>query len=297
MYSDELVKRTDIEKLKSWIQLKLGGYKVAIKDIHAGNLFFRGVRWTDRPKTIDQLSNPPADKTSSGRCNREGQSKFYASCGAPPVFYEIHAKQGNRVALSQWKLTEPLWMHNLGYHHAALRRIGTHVLAERSALTDPIPNESKENKKLRRALSLAFTKDIPAGKEHLYRQSIAINELLFDKAEPLKPTPGGPKYDRPSGTVYPAMRLRGDADNIVLSPEFVVSSLRLVNVRYVLIEAADEAKLSYTFLTTDFADTFLGDEIIWKEQREPEPARRSHFALEDGRWVLRHDNGQIYDVH
>ena len=38
---------------------------------------------------------------------------FYCCVGAFPVFFEIHAKEGDLVALSEWSFTEPLWMHNL----------------------------------------------------------------------------------------------------------------------------------------------------------------------------------------
>jgi hypothetical protein len=128
---------------------------------------------------------------------------FYCSVAAPAVFYELRAKQGDRIALSQWEIAERVWMHNLGYHEAALAKLGAPDLPTRASAYDLIPNETRKNAKLRRLLSLAFTEDIPVGREYRYKQSIAINELLFDKAEPIPLRPGGPKSPRVAGTVYP----------------------------------------------------------------------------------------------
>jgi hypothetical protein len=146
-------------------------------------------------------------------------------------------------------------------------------------------------------LSLAFTEEIPIGREYRYKQSIAINELLFDKAAPIPLRPGGPKSLRVAGTVYPAMQMRGAADNAVIWPEFVERSLRIQSVRCVLVEQADEANLFYTFLTIAFASAFSGRDILWQSTLAPEPQLRSQITLEDNEWVLRDGLGNVYDRH
>jgi hypothetical protein len=188
-------------------------------------------------------------------------------------------------------------MHNLGYHQDALRRIGAPDVALRPRFINPIPNEPKKNFRLRHQLSLAFTEDIREGQEHRYKQSIAINELLFDGASPLPEYPDGPKSSRAAGTVYPAIRMRGSADNVAIWPEFVDCSLRIKSVRYVLVEAADEATSSYTFLTLAMSTAFCGRDIVWRDTLLPENERRSHIALEGGNWVLRDGFNRIYDLH
>jgi len=70
---------------------------------------------------------------------------FYGSCGAPPVFFEIHANAGQYIALSKWKVSELMWMHNLGFHIDALRRLGGAHVPLRVALSSLIPGESREN--------------------------------------------------------------------------------------------------------------------------------------------------------
>jgi hypothetical protein len=225
LVSDSQIRDKDIDTLKRFIRYKLGGYRVAINEIPAGHQFFRGVLCEDRPSTIDRISYPPVERvTRLGRVNRPGTPMFYCSVAAAPVFYELRAKKGDLVALSRWEVVEPLWMHHLGYHQDALRRMGVADLTMRSRLTNPIPNETKENARLRRQLSLAFTEDIPDGKEYRYKQSIAINELLFDGASPLPAPPDGPQSRRVASTAYPAMQMKGAADNAAIWPEFVDTS-------------------------------------------------------------------------
>jgi hypothetical protein len=299
IFSDDRLRLKNIDSLKRYLRSKLGGYKVALADITTTeNLLYRGVRWQQPPSKIDDISYPRADRvTKLGRINRIGKPVFYCSLAAHGVFYELKARKGDLIAVSEWEVAERLWMHNLGYHQDALRRMGAPDAAMRPRFTNPIPNESKKNFKLRCQLSLAFTEDIRDNQEYRYKQSIAINELLFDGASPLPTYPDGPKFSRAAGTVYPAVRMRGSADNIAMWPEFVDGSLRIKSVRYILIEAADEATSSYTLLTLAMSTTFYGRDIVWPDTHPPENKRRSHIALEGDNWVIRDGFNRIYDVH
>ena len=178
LFSDIELRNKSIDALKRRLRSKLAGYHVAFKDTKVGNLFYRGVLLLDRPSEIDQLSYPPPDRARFNRANRAGHPMFYCSVAAPAVFYELRAKQGDRIALSQWEVAEPMWMHNLGYHEAALAKLGAPDIPTRVSTYDLIPNETRKNAKLRRLLSLAFTEDIPVGREHRYKQSIAIRASL-----------------------------------------------------------------------------------------------------------------------
>jgi hypothetical protein len=295
----EQIKRRDIDTLKGQLRAKLGGYRVAIKYITTDNVLFRGVVCNERPDTIDRISYPPPDMVAMlGRLNRVGQPVFYASRGAPAVYYEIHAKEGDRLAVSTWKLIEPLWMHNLGFHEQSLRRMGTPIAGPRKTFANPIPNESASNARLRRALSEAFTEDVPVGEEYRYKLPLAINELLFEGAAPLRTdVPNGPRSDKAAGTVYPAMRMRGAADNVAIRPEFVDRCLRIKFVSYVLVEAADANRLSYTVSSLAQSDTFQGKDIIWREGLTDERQRRGHITFENNQWVLRDGLNEIYEIH
>jgi hypothetical protein len=298
IFSDDQLREKDIDTLKRYLRYKLGGYRVALADITTVNVLYRGVAWPHRPSKIDHVSYPPADRvTKLGRVNRIGKPVFYGSVAGPGVFYELRARPGDLIALSEWEVAEPLWMHNLGYHQDALSRIGAPDVAMRQRFLNPIPNEAKTNEKLRRQLSLAFTEDIRDGQEYRYKQSIAIHELLFDGASPLPVYPDGPKSSRAAGTVYPALRMRGSADNVAIWPEFVDTSLRIKSVRYVLVEAAEEVTSSYTFLVLAMSTKFDGREIVWQETALPENRRRSHIAMERDHWVLRDGFNNTYHLY
>jgi hypothetical protein len=182
MFTDDQLQRKDIETLRRWLLRKLGGYVIGVKDMPAGQRLYRAVRCPHRPERISRISYPPAAVAPVGRLNRSCQPKFYCSAGGPPVFYELHAQQGELFVFSEWETTEPLWMHNLGFHPRALMRIGAEsgTIDMRHLVAQAIPDETKVNEKLRYRISTAFTADVPKGKEYRYKQTIAINESLSD---------------------------------------------------------------------------------------------------------------------
>jgi hypothetical protein len=293
------IRRKDIDTLKRQLRAKLGGY---VKDIHFStpkNRFYRGVVCQHRPDTVDRISYPPAALIKRmGRLNRLGQSIFYASCSAPAVYYEIHARPGDRVAVSTWELIEPVYLHNLGFHPGSLKRMGGSLEGPRHKLANPIPNETAFNARLRRQLSDAFAEDVPEGEEWRYKLPIAINELLFDGAGPL-PTSysNGPCFAKAVGTVYPALRMRGAADNVAIWPEYVSRFLRLKFVNYVVVEAANMPTLSFTVSSLAQADEFRGNEIAWRGGIADERSKRGHISFEHEHWILRDGFDEIYDSH
>ncbi|WP_315765790.1 MULTISPECIES: hypothetical protein [unclassified Bradyrhizobium] len=291
-----------IDAMKAYLRRRIGGYTVAIKPMQTTNRIFRGVFCDELPNSVDRISYPPPELVRRpGRANREHCSMFYGCVGAFPIFLEIHAKQGDLVALSEWTVGEPLWMHNLGYHPDALERLGLPMPnqgSQRAPLITPIASETNYNRRIRRRMSLAFTADVPAGEEYRYKETIAINELLYDRASPI--TTGGDnglRSERVAGTVYPTVKLRGLADNVVLWPNFVDRYLKIKSVRFLRVEAADELTLSYSFLTIGYSERFSGKAIIWQEALAPEPERRTHVNFENGQWVFRDGSNKIYDVH
>jgi hypothetical protein len=51
LLSDIQIRDRDIDTLKRFIRHRLGGYMVAINDVPAGHLVYRGVRCPERPVT------------------------------------------------------------------------------------------------------------------------------------------------------------------------------------------------------------------------------------------------------
>ena len=295
----EEVFRKDIDMLKRQIRSRLDGFRKRYSVWQNREFFYRGVVCDFLPKTISRIKQPPPSLvTKQGRLNRVAQSMFYASCGAPAVYYEIHSKVGNHIVVSTWELREPAFLHNLGFHPKSMRRIGGDRPGRVESFADPVPNETKRNAKLREQLSEAFTEDVSKDQEWRYKLPIAINEVLFDNAGPL-PTDvvDGPRLDRVIGTVYPAMRMKGVADNVAIWPEYVERFLKLNHVHYVLVEKADPDKMSYSVLSVAQSSEFDGDKIIWRPGIEDERLKRGHISFEDGKWISRNGLGEIFEVH
>jgi hypothetical protein len=297
-FTQEQLETRTIDSLKEYLRRRIGVYTVAIKDSPTTNRFFRGRICNDRPRTIGDVSYPkPEHVKKLGRANRTGKPMFYCCAGAFPVFFELHAKPGDLIALSEWVLTEPLWVHNLGYHPGSLDKMSAVIPDQRLPLLRPIPHETNRNSRLRRLMSLAFTKDVPEGQEYRYKETVAINELLFDRASPLPARENGPRCTRVAGTVYPTVQMRGLADNIAIWPEFVDRFLQLKSVRYILVEVADHERLAYKFLTLGFSDKILGNAIVWREDLPAAAMRQCEVRFEQGQWVFRNGADQIYDIH
>jgi hypothetical protein len=107
----------------------------------------------------------------------------------------------------------------------------------------------------------------------------------------------GPRSARVAGTVYPTVKLKGLADNVVIWPDFVDRYLKIKSVRFIRLEAVDSQKLAYSFLTVGYSETFSDKSIIWDTELVPEAQRRTHVAFERGEWIFRDGSNRIYDVH
>ena len=288
----------DVDKIKCRIKDCIAGYKREVKSIEPNQDLFRGVLLKDgegRPNEISRISYPPGEFVKKDqRLNRAGQSMFYCSTASAAAFYECQAKQGDFFVLSSWEVKESLWMVNLGYHKTVLKNPGTqdHNINSRNLLTNPkIQSEPKKNKKIRHKLSKAFTIDVPEGKEYIYKQTIAIKEIYLDDSE-IPPQSGGPKINKVAGIVYPAMKLRGDADNVVLLPD-IVDSLKIKSAWYIKIEEADKEKSCYKYLIEGRANSFVNGQIEWEENAD-KGAVRASISLENGRLVYKDGYDRIY---
>ncbi len=298
MFSEDDVKKYDIETIKKWLRERVDRAVVPIKYIKSGCILYRGVPCQEgRPDCIERISYPPSKLiTTLQRANRIGQPRFYCSVASPAPFYEIHAKQGDLVALSIWEVMEPLWLHNLGFHPEMLRQLGAQErsIIGRKDLINAIPSESEANNKIRGDFSRIFAQDVPTGEEYWYKQTIAINEFLDEFEVQFSDGPGGSAKKEIAGTAYPSLKMRGDADNVVLLPKFVHSSLRLNSVQYVRVEEANDARSAYRFLTIGISESFSGNNINWFEKLGSESDRRCSVAIEDGHWVTRRGDGSIF---
>lgn len=283
-FNEEQLRRMTVDAMKAHIRRRIGGYTVAIGSVPTKNRLYRGRVCLERPGTIAEISYPkPEIVKRPGRANRVGKSMFYCSLGAFPVLSELRVKIGDLVTLSEWGLTEPLWMHSLGYHPEALAAMRAPISAQRARMVNPIPNETRRNDRLRAKMSAAFTREVIEGEEYRYSETIAISELLLDGAGQI-PTagPGAPRRERTAGVVYPSIQMRALADNVAILPEFADSSLQVRRMHYIRVEAADHRAHSYAFLLLAVSTDFRGNKIAWLEEPGPEAERLRRVSSSDG---------------
>ena len=150
---------------------------------------------------------------------------FYASCAGPGV-YEMRAQPGWRVAFSTWRVTELLWMHDLGFHPDVLHHLGASAVGTRPWMVEPIPNETARNRRLRKQVAQAFAVDVHASTKHLYKQSVALAEFWIDLAEASPAYPDGPKIPMPPVSYIPRCKC---VATLTMSPFYRASCIRACN--------------------------------------------------------------------
>jgi hypothetical protein len=122
-----------VDAMKAYIRRRIGGYTGAIGSVRTTNRLYRGRVCMERPCSTADISYPkPEFVKKPGRANRPGTSMFYCYIGDFPVLLELRVKSGDSVALSEWGLTEPLWMHSLGYHPDTLAAMSADSRSARS---------------------------------------------------------------------------------------------------------------------------------------------------------------------
>ncbi len=280
------LKTADIDDLIHSLNICFRGYKKEIPIIRKGMKLYRGVKWDDKPQKLCKLTYPPKDGINKyHRAGRPGQPIFYCSSSWQAPFYEKGVKSGDRLALSTWITTAPLIVNHAGYDAEVLKDLGSSRDSTSLGNADDQEEYSQVNIVLDRFLSKEFARNVPEGQEYLYKLSIAIAESHF-------------KSDKFDGLLYPALAMRGNADNLALKPRFVDRHMKPQKVEYVHVdEVADN--LQYKVRVLDFANSFTKDgHIEWKGRHPQWVVRQGEslrVSVENERWVARNTQGDIVE--
>ena len=201
------IKKLSIDEIRELIRPLMKGVSVQAPIIHAGNFLYRarkidGLFNKNRKILLEELKNPPPDKATLGRVNRDGQSVFYCSGSKEPVFFELpNLSNGDEIILSFWKTTEDMIVNNLGYTDFIFSQMGAKRVAPswsvkkfddtRQSITlneNSIPTETKEmilshddNRILRKLISKEFMRQVSDLERHYYKITTAIAELHMGK--------------------------------------------------------------------------------------------------------------------
>ncbi len=212
-----------------------------------GTKLYRGTNHhVSVPNRIEDIWYPPASVIQRyGRANRPGSSMFYCCSDPACAFLEIGAIPGQYAVLATWVNDAKMILHEVGYSAEVLRRASaSRPLPDRHAkfVAKNLSNEARE---VREFLSLAFTDPT----DNQYRVTAAIAEMLL-------------AGNALSGIMYPAVAKNANVDNLALVPDFVRTSLKLVEANVVLVDEVTGEGISGTVVAR--LKTVRDGNLVWE---------------------------------
>ena len=277
------LRMTEIESLKANLAPILHHYVHPSPLLQPGERVFRAVPWPTRPSHKLDLGYPPANKVGYGRCNRPGEPVFYGSVDSTAAIQELATVDGQRLAVSMWRVTKPTLVASLGYSERAFTKLGStrwpQVWWRRNLLNDPEPPaaHTRENKLIDRFLANEFTRKISNDEKWGYKLSIAIAETYLKGApisdgehaaiSGLTDTNHTVVGVEVGGLVYPSIATNANDDNVALKCSVADTCLEFVWTHYVEVQHPNNKHDEYSPKGLDFADRLSpSGEIQWLGQ-------------------------------
>jgi hypothetical protein len=257
------IKSVEIDSIKELLKPILKGFVVNTPKFKPGLTLYRGRYFETKPTNVCDLTYPPKEYIKSNqRVNRAGHPVFYCSTDREVLFFELtDVKPKDKIVVSKWETTEELLVNNVGYTRTCFSNLKSNRESQTWGEIKKEINIPETNDLVNEFLSQEFTKIVPAGKEDLYKISIAIAEKLFSD-------------DRFDGLLYPTISMKANADNLALKPRYIdEKKIAIKMVEYIQIDTKEDFKYKITVL--DFANSFKEDGTIeWK-------GRLPHWVLRE----------------
>lgn len=225
---------------------------------------FRGVKWGEKPNTIDMISYPPKSFAKINRASQEGKQLFYSSTSKNITLYEMYLKVGDRIVISEWRPTIALIFPLIGYSDENLKRMASERILDfgkMNYVNEKFAIKSELHFELVNYLSETFCQPIRVGESEKYKLTIAISRLFYrDQYRDSQKDDG-----RFSGLVYPSIKGSGNHDNFAVNVGLIDSGLIEPNrVEFIEILEYDSKLSRYKYRILDFADSFTNYQINWK---------------------------------
>lgn len=251
------IQQLSIDEIRELIRPLMKGVSVQAPIIHTGNFLYRarkidGLFNTNRKILLEELKNPPPDKATLGRVNRDGQSVFYCSGSKEPVFFELpNLSNGDEIILSFWKTTEDMIVNNLGYTDLIFTQLGAKRVAPSWSVKkidetkqnitlneNSIPAETREmilshddNRILRELMSKEFMRQVSDSERQYYKITTALAELHLGEIK------NHPKQF--AGIIYPSLKMSANGDNFALNPDYVDRHVEFKKATHIKITKRD----------------------------------------------------------
>jgi hypothetical protein len=211
------LKTVGVDMLREELRPLLRGYALSTPILAPPQRLYRGVTRQDKPQKVAEIGYPPAHKIRRfGRVNRPRQSRFYCSIGSPVTFFELGVKSGDYVALSQWKLREPLLVNNAGFSPSTFARLNSNRSdTPKWQIDEPVENTAAAQL-VHEFFCEEFCQIVEDDADHKYKVSVAISELLLGPLAGDLSNIASVPNKRFAGIVYPSMAVKWNSDNLVL---------------------------------------------------------------------------------
>lgn len=271
----DLTKDFDEAEVQQWLG-SFVGHQVRVYRLQPGTKLFRG-QICDKPENIRRLGYPPPAVARINRANKPGRPMLYCCAAREAPFFELQPSAGHTVVLAHWTTTAPMTVNHAGYTHSTFAKLGS----SRSGL--PKYRQSKMDAEVAETFAELFTrKTPPESEQYLYKFTSTIAEYLLEG-------------DLLDGLLYPAVAMRGNADNLALKPRYADQHLKFEKAEVVRVDTLGDFSYKVTVLDTAKA---LGDsgEILWRGRADGWELKNTLIiTAEHDKWVARDMAGNIVE--
>ena len=281
------IQKVSENSIKNIIADMIKGYKIQTPQYLEPLTIYRG-RICEKPKKVSELSYPPSKFVEQyGRGNCIGQSIFYGATHSSVPFYELKCKAGDHLALSTWRTNSPLILNHIGFTEEVRGKLKSNRTLE--DIYDFVINTGKYsdlNEMVHEYLGYIFSRPIEDGTDDNYFKLTSVLANIMMQADLL------------NGLIYPTIQMWGNADNILLKPDYVDKHLEFVNVEYIHIKENDGKGFSIDRIDSATATTvnegtlnWSGRPLQWVLSEKGMTATFEYKA--DGTWVGKNQDGEI----
>jgi len=221
------ISKEDLRKVLSNLML---GYKVQAPQFESGLDIFRAII-CDKPDTVGKCSYPPTRYVKArGRANDANQSVFYGSNFRGVPLFELRCKPGDKIALSHWRTTQPLVLNHIGFTEETEEKLGSkRSLPEIYDFVKKTNNFDDLNEMVHEYLGFMFSKPLDGEDEQAYYNLTSTISDMMMQSEHI------------NGLMFPTNQMFGNAENIILKPEYVDKFMEFVSVEYIEITSSEGA--------------------------------------------------------
>ncbi len=262
------IETIEIEDLQKQFEIIVSGYYNDFPQLFPPKLFYRGIRYVNKPTEFHNLIYPPTEKAVINRVNAKGESLFYCSDDHDTIFHELSIKEGERIIMTKWLSIKPILCAIVGYAKQSFSNL--------TALR-PNPHNQKhflhiigdiiENEKLEELFSEVFCQKVNDDNQSHYKVSIALARVLLNPKildRRIKSIEQLKNSTKPliNGIVYPTIKNDAVSENYCFSKETIDKNfLEVDQIEYIEISGIEKGLYQYKIL--DIAFSLTDNRVNW----------------------------------